>query len=417
MRFLRTARVVVMSLAALAAGAACSSHVSEGGSETNWLCGIDADCASGQVCVRKKCQAAGDASAAGSGDPLQGRSTTLFTDVVRIVGEPVANCAPGQCMNGMCLSVALQRDATGHTPCSVIDVAEQGSGCNPAMGLGNATPNEIATVLPQLRERGMCDVLGAPPCATMNLCERMEATGTALQSCLNDATVPADSFGWCYIDPENGVGSAAIVDKCQAEQRLLRFPPVSVTHTLVFACFSSHATPAPSAAGTGKIGDPFVPEDETRTDFNGYSASEVNIENRSPSCESGIGLVYGFSGRTGCPYGQPPDKNDPTHVDPTQQTCFTPSGEPVTVLVRAQHAARPPSKAVYCSCRCDGPDTNASYCTCPNGFECKPLVNDYGFGSEQLAGSYCIKAGTAYSPSPSQAPCDVQTLQCGPVRP
>jgi hypothetical protein len=245
----------------------------------------------------------------------------------------------------------------------------------------------------------------------MNLCERTEATGTALQSCLNDATVPADSFGWCYIDPDNGVGSAAIVDKCQAsEQRLLRFPPVSVAHTLVIACFSSHTTPAPSAAGTGKIGDPFVPEDETRTDFGGYSVSEVVVEDGAASCQSGIGLVYGFNGRTGCPYGQG------AGVDPT--SCLTPSGAPVTVPVEPQFVTRPPSKAVYCSCRCDGPDTNASYCTCPNGFECKHLVNDYGFGSEQLAGSFCIKSGTDYSQSSSnQARCDLQTMACGPVRP
>jgi hypothetical protein len=46
--------------------------------------------------------------------------------------------------------------------------------------------------------------------------------------------------------------------------------------------------------------------------------------------------------------------------------------EPVAVdpQVRARQAA----DAVYCSCRCDGPDAKARYCECPSGFACEKLV-------------------------------------------
>ena len=63
--------------------------------------------------------------------------------------------------------------------------------------------------------------------------------------------------------------------------------------------------------------------------------------------------------------------------------------------VRPQLVDRPPEKAVYCSCRCDGPDRNVQYCECPSGYVCQKLVDAYGTsGGAQLAGSYCIKDGT-----------------------
>jgi len=58
---------------------------------------------------------------------------------------------------------------------------------------------------------------------------------------------------------------------------------------------------------------------------------------------------------------------------------------------------RRPDRAVYCSCRCDGPDPNARYCKCPTGFECSLLINPNDrLGAAELSGSYCIKNGTAF---------------------
>jgi hypothetical protein len=77
-----------------------------------------------------------------------------------------------------------------------------------------------------------------------------------------------------------------------------------------------------------------------------------------------------------------------------------------TAAASPDHGGDNVHDTVYCSCRCGGPDANAKYCDCPSGFECKKLVDDLGFGSVGLAGSYCIRSGSAFKPG------QVGGLQC-----
>ena len=85
----------------------------------------------------------------------------------------------------------------------------------------------------------------------------------------------------------------------------------------------------------------------------------------------------------------------------------------------------PPEAAVYCSCRCNGDDSNIRYCQCPSGYLCQKLVTNYGVssGGGQLAGSYCIKDGTQFKESDvGGTTCDSVTpgprpLSCGPQQP
>lgn len=403
MKLLGTAWPVLLSLVALAAAGACSGSVSEIGSNRNWPCSADSDCRLGERCVEKRCHAVPrgpDAGVGGSANDEQGQSTTQYLRV----SKGNAMLRTGTFDVGICLSMTMERDlGSGQIPCSVIDATEGRIGCDPALGLLLPAPQVLGPAMTALQEHGVCGVAGAPSCNSMSLCAVEEATGAALQSCLSGAALPIDSRAvWCYVDPDNGIGSAAAADKCtqtDTERRVLRTVLLSGFDSTVIACFGTHATPMSPGTAKGKIGDTFVPSDETKPNFGGFSPWEVTIETGSPSCESGVGLVYGFSGRTGCPYGQAADKTDPSRVDPAQQTCFTPSGAPVTAPVRAQMFNRRPSKSVYCSCRCDGPDTNVAYCDCPGGFECKKLLADYGFGSAELAGSYCFKSGTDLDPS------------------
>jgi hypothetical protein len=46
-----------------------------------------------------------------------------------------------------------------------------------------------------------------------------------------------------------------------------------------------------------------------------------------------------------------------------------------------------------CSCRCDGPDPSDSYCRCPSGTTCAPLLPSSGVGGRALdqVGSYCVQ--------------------------
>ena len=182
----------------------------------------------------------------------------------------------------------------------------------------------------------------------------------------------------------------------------------------------------------GGVGDPCTPEDEYQQNFNGFQVTETNVESRSFQCETRLCLVNHFQGRVSCRLGQSAASGAPwldpgTKPKPTQPNtdwkpqCSIPgtavdrgpddeaaqtgrySPDNINVEVKPQLTKRQTEKAVYCSCRCDGPDKNARYCECPEGFQCEPVVQDLKIteGAGQLAGSYCIRAGSKYDPNAS----------------
>ena len=175
------------------------------------------------------------------------------------------------------------------------------------------------------------------------------------------------------------------------------------------------------ACESGGVGDPCTPEDEYQTSFSGFSVDEVNIESRSFQCETRVCLVDHFQGRVSCPYGQTDANLVAAPNDPSRCRVPGTSGDnpadAITVPVKAQLEERRPKDAVYCSCRCDGPDPNARYCECPSGFDCKELVDDLGLGKGQLAGSYCQKTGKEFEPGAKGAECVASVGNCGKGNP
>ena len=164
---------------------------------------------------------------------------------------------------------------------------------------------------------------------------------------------------------------------------------------------------------SGGVGDPCTPEDEYQKYFSGYAVSEVNIESRSFQCETRLCLVNHFQGRVSCPYGQKDAtiKAAPAGQDATNESqfCHIPGtngfANRVQVEVTPQYISRQPNNAVYCSCRCNGPDANSRYCKCPSGFQCSQLLDKVDeLGSIELAGSYCIKDGTAFEKGRNPGP-------------
>jgi hypothetical protein len=200
-----------------------------------------------------------------------------------------------------------------------------------------------------------------------------------------------------------------------------------------FLYFTLAAVAAYGALGceSGGVGDPCIPEEEYKQDFSGFALSEVNVESRSFQCETRVCIVNHFQGRVSCPYGQTSaDIASKSTTDPARcrvpgtsgGTCVNlPEGttaacpadknvDEITVPVAPQLIFRATTDAVYCSCRCDGPDPAARYCECPSGFRCEELVREIGVeGRGQLVGSYCIKPGTAYDPThpPPADPCRI----------
>jgi hypothetical protein len=116
---------------------------------------------------------------------------------------------------------------------------------------------------------------------------------------------------------------------------------------------------AGTACQSGGIGDPCIPDREYSQGFSGYDVTGVYVESKSFTCQSRVCLVNHFTGRVSCPYGQAEH----------EQKCFIP-GTPasasgnnvVNVPVPPQLVQRRPESAVYCSCRCDGPDKGLKYC-------------------------------------------------------
>lgn len=133
------------------------------------------------------------------------------------------------------------------------------------------------------------------------------------------------------------------------------------------------------------VGDSCTPSDESNADFPGFGVNEINIEDRTTQCATGLCIAVNFQGRLNCPYGG--------------SDCTTESGAPVSVPVKPQLLARSPSDAVYCSCRCDGPGGTGPFCACPDGFECAQILPAaiLPVAQNALVGSYCIKQGTRVS--------------------
>jgi hypothetical protein len=171
-----------------------------------------------------------------------------------------------------------------------------------------------------------------------------------------------------------------------------------------------------SGCTPGGVGDPCIPEDEYYEKFAGYGVEEVNVEAMSFQCETRLCLVNHFQGRVTCPYGQTADDVNANPDDAGPQRCKVPDGKkkPVKVPVSPQLLSRRANNAVYCSCRCDGPDKTARYCKCPSGYSCT-LLNEIplGAGSSQLLGSYCVRNGTAYNKmTDNESKCEAGKANC-----
>jgi len=174
---------------------------------------------------------------------------------------------------------------------------------------------------------------------------------------------------------------------------------------------------ASSACQSGGVGDPCIPEDEYDPTFPGYQATETNVESQSFQCETRTCLVTNFQGRVSCPYGQDgPGASPGCYIPGTPKSNAT----QIQAQVSSQLKNRRPDDAVYCSCRCDGPDPAARYCDCPSGFTCQKLVQDIGKGHAQLSGSYCVKEGSVVTNPQSLANgtlCSSVPGQCGDPNP
>ncbi|MDB4935980.1 MAG: hypothetical protein JWP87_2952 [Labilithrix sp.] len=222
---------------------------------------------------------------------------------------------------------------------------------------------------------------------------------------------------------------AFIPERLPSRLRMTR--AILTSFLLVCGLLLASATPGCKDEG---VGDPCTPEQEYDPSFIGFDEKEVNVESKSFQCRTRICLVNHFRGRASCPYGQSLDGTKPAAA---KNACLVPgTTDAITGLTNPQDPAsfRDPRKkalvpaqcndrtandAVYCSCRCadingDQP-SDQTFCQCPDGFACRPLVTSIGQGNEGLTGSYCIKNGTEYNKDTAcnLGECDAAAKKCG----
>jgi hypothetical protein len=122
-----------------------------------------------------------------------------------------------------CLPRKLVRE-DGQYPCSILEATPNPAygDCNARPGRSVPNPGLVGPALARLRDERACDDdpnTTLPDCSAMKLCAIKEAGPT----CLDDTEDQPD-VGWCYVDPENGQGSEALVGHCPSNQRrILRF--------------------------------------------------------------------------------------------------------------------------------------------------------------------------------------------------
>lgn len=152
-------------------------------------------------------------------------------------------------LKGSCLPRALSVDPDTHrVPCSIVEAvgsnALSGASCEQFCAdeyrdpVASSNPMNAA-VIDSMRRSKLCDTSSTPKCGEMCLCELRQKEGGELETCqtADEGTVTNLQAGYCYVDPDNGIGNPALVENCPSTQRrILRFVgnnPTSTTGTAV----------------------------------------------------------------------------------------------------------------------------------------------------------------------------------------
>lgn len=123
-----------------------------------------------------------------------------------------------------CLSEAVPVDSEGAIACHVLEVSSASSCSCTGAGRSEPSANSAAAIRSRLAEALYCDGVGQPSCDSLCVCEIDQIATAARSACQNDATVPADSAGFCYLDAARQLGDPELLESCPVDRkRRLRF--------------------------------------------------------------------------------------------------------------------------------------------------------------------------------------------------
>ncbi|MFZ5890137.1 MAG: hypothetical protein ACOY0T_03635 [Myxococcota bacterium] len=124
-----------------------------------------------------------------------------------------------------CLSEPIIPDANGAIACHVLEVTS-GTGACACTGAGRsaASANSAAAIRSRLAAALYCGGAGQPSCESLCVCEVAQLPTAQLAACQNDANVPADAAGFCYLDQARNLGAPSLLESCPVDRkRRLRF--------------------------------------------------------------------------------------------------------------------------------------------------------------------------------------------------
>lgn len=124
-----------------------------------------------------------------------------------------------------CLAEAVPVDANGAIACHVLEVSTDSNSCTcSGNGRSVASANSAKAIRSRLADALYCGGAGQPSCNDLCVCEIEQVTSAELSACQNEANVPADSAGFCYLDQARQLGDPALLESCPVDRkRRLRF--------------------------------------------------------------------------------------------------------------------------------------------------------------------------------------------------
>jgi hypothetical protein len=124
-----------------------------------------------------------------------------------------------------CLSTPLKVDANGAVSCDVLEVSGGGGACSCALpGHREPSRSSVTALRARLQASLYCGGPGQPSCESLCVCALDQLATADLPSCQNDAAVAAGLAGFCYVDADQKLGNADLVDSCPVDRkRRLRF--------------------------------------------------------------------------------------------------------------------------------------------------------------------------------------------------
>jgi hypothetical protein len=127
-----------------------------------------------------------------------------------------------------CLPRPLAGENGGAVPCQMIEAkppsGAQCSPCDASTGRSEVLSGLRNAIEDELQAKGLCGGDTGIKCSSHCLCEIEQLSGAELDTCLNSVEDPGGTYGYCYVDPNNGFGNPDLVAACPDTQRqIIRF--------------------------------------------------------------------------------------------------------------------------------------------------------------------------------------------------